>query len=112
MFPECKPEHPISILHMHGNADPTCGYHGGGIFPDIPMSIDEWAKRNGCTGAARETFKNGAVTCVTYETCAEKSEVSLCTIDKGTHAWPGSVNGTPDLKGTAAILDFFAKHSR
>jgi polyhydroxybutyrate depolymerase len=112
MFPECKPDHPISILHLHGNADPTVAYHGGGIFPDIPMSIDEWAKRNGCTGAARETYKNGDVTCVTYETCAEKSEVSLCTVDKGAHTWPGSANGTPDLKGTAAILDFFAKHSR
>jgi polyhydroxybutyrate depolymerase len=114
MVPECKPTQPISILHMHGTEDPTCGYHGGGVgsFPDIPMAIEAWAMRDTCTGAAKETYKNGAVTCMTYDTCAKKSEVQLCTVDKGQHTWPGSANGTPDLKGTAAIFDFFAAHGR
>lgn len=114
MVSECKPTKPIAVLHMHGTNDPTCGYHGGGAgsFPDIPLAIDAWAMRNTCTGMAKETYKTGDVTCMTYDTCASKTEVSLCTIDKGVHAWPGSSNGTKDLKGTAAILDFFAAHGR
>ncbi len=114
MFPACKPDRPVSILHLHGNADPVVGYGGGGSgsFPKVSEVIADWARRDSCMGMAQQTYKSGAVTCDTYRTCAESSEVSLCTIDQGKHTWPGAGDGNKDLSATAALLDFFAKHSR
>jgi polyhydroxybutyrate depolymerase len=111
---ECKPERVIPLLHMHGTADPIIGYHGGGTgsFPDIPMAIAEWAQRNRCVGAPKQTYKNGDVSCDSYTPCADKTEVTLCTIDKGKHTWPGSSDGTPDIQATPVLLDFFAKYAR
>jgi polyhydroxybutyrate depolymerase len=113
--PTCQPAQPISLLHMHGTSDPTVGYHGGGadpFFPDIPMVIATWANRDSCYATPHQTYQNGAVTCIAYDGCAAQTLVSLCTIDKGVHAWPGSSNGTPDIKATPTILDFFAQHGR
>ncbi len=114
MFPACKPARPVSIYHLHGNADPIVGYGGGGTgtFPKVPDMIADWAKRDTCTGMAQQTYKNGAVTCDTYRTCAEGSDVTLCTIDQGKHTWPGSGDGTKDISATPTLLDFFLRHSR
>lgn len=114
MVTECKPERPISILHMHGNADPIVGYNGGGsgTFPSVPMMMTDWAQRDRCTGMAQETYKNGAVSCSGHKSCADKTEVTLCTIDQGKHAWPGAADGTKDIRATAELLDFFARHGR
>jgi poly(3-hydroxybutyrate) depolymerase len=48
MFPACKPDRPVSILHLHGNADPVVGYGGGGSgsFPKVTDVIAEWARRD------------------------------------------------------------------
>jgi len=53
----------------------------------------------------------GSATCDSYKTCAEGSEVTLCTIDKGQHTWPGS-DGNKDLAATPTLLDYFLRHSR
>lgn len=114
MVTTCQPERPVSILHMHGTADPIVGYEGGGTgtFPSIPTVISDWMKRNRCTDTLKETYKKGSVTCKSAQSCAEGTEVSLCTIDQGKHTWPGSSDGTMDIKATSEILDFFARHAR
>lgn len=113
MFPTCKPDRPVSIFHLHGNADPVVGYEGGGsgTFPKVTDVIAEWARRDACTGMPQQTYKMGSVTCNTSQTCAEGSDVTLCTIDQGKHTWPGS-DGNKDISATTALLDFFARHSR
>lgn len=112
MVKTCTPSRPISLLHMHGTADKIVGYNGGGTgtFPKVSDVIADWASRDSCTGMPVETYKNGNVTCNTYETCAAMSEVGLCTIEGGEHAWPGAAGATMDIKATPTILDFFAKH--
>lgn len=114
MVMSCQPERPVSILHMHGTADPIVGYEGGGTgtFPSIPTVIADWMKRNRCTDTLKETYKQGVVTCKSAQSCAEGTAVSLCTIDQGKHTWPGAGDGTQDIKATAEILDFFARHAR
>lgn len=114
MIAECKPVRPIALLHMHGTADPIVGYNGGGIgtFPKIVDVIAAWAQRDGCSGAPEQTYKNGDVTCQSYRSCAAGSEVGLCTIDQGKHTWPGSSDGTKDIKATPELLDFLARHGQ
>lgn len=114
MVKSCTPARPISVLHMHGTADKVVGYNGGGTgtFPKVSDVIADWAGRDSCTGMPLETYKSGAVTCMSYRTCAQMSEVSLCTIEGGEHAWPGAGGATMDIKATPAILDFFVRHPR
>jgi len=114
MVKECKPERAISILAFHGTSDPVVGYEGGGTgtFPKVPEVFADWARRDRCSDSPHQTFQHGAVTCQTYEKCADGTIDSLCTIDKGTHAWPGAANGTKDIRATAEILRFFAQHAR
>lgn len=114
MVKECKPERAISLLAFHGNADPVVGYEGGGTgtFPKVNDVFADWSRRDRCTDSAHPSFKNGAVSCQTYEQCAEGTVDTLCTIDQGKHAWPGSSNGTQDVQATAELLRFFAKHTR
>lgn len=113
MFPTCKPDRAVSIYHIHGNADPVVGYDGGGSggFPKVKDVIAQWAQRDGCMGMPQQVFQMGSATCDSYKTCAEGSEVTLCTIDKGQHTWPGS-DGNKDLAATPTLLDYFLRHSR
>ena len=114
MVKECKPERPISVLAFHGTADPVVGYEGGGTgtFPKVSDVFADWGRRDRCSDGPHQTFKNGAVTCQSYELCADGTVDSLCTIDQGKHDWPGSSDGTKDIQATAELLRFFAKHTR
>jgi polyhydroxybutyrate depolymerase len=46
----CNPSKPVSVIHLHGNLDPTVPFHGGGKFetPSIYHSIAEFTKVNQC----------------------------------------------------------------
>jgi polyhydroxybutyrate depolymerase len=56
----CAPAQPVSVLHLHGTADPEFPYEGGGLFgatPDSPgavASTERWAAYGGC-GATRSS---------------------------------------------------------
>lgn len=114
MVKDCKPEKSVAVLSYHGTADSIVGYEGGGSgsFPKISSVFADWAMRDRCSGMPEPTFKNGAVSCQSYRQCADGTEDTLCTIDKGQHTWPGSSDGTPDVKATVEILRFFARHPR
>lgn len=114
MVKECKPERAISLLAFHGTADTVVGYEGGGTgtFPKVTDVFADWSRRDQCSDGPHQTFKNGAVSCQSYEKCAEGTVDTLCTIDQGKHTWPGSAAGTQDVQATAELLRFFAKHTR
>lgn len=54
----CAPSEPVSVLHLHGTADPEFAYAGGGPFQQAPgapgavESVTRWAGHDGC-GSAR-----------------------------------------------------------
>jgi len=46
---ECKPSHPISLLHIHGTEDTDVDYEGGGTsYKGAIDSVDLFANLNGC----------------------------------------------------------------
>ena len=114
MVKECRPEHPVAVLSFHGTADPIVGYEGGGTgsFPKIQDVFASWATRDRCMDTPHVTLQNGNVRCMSYQQCADRTEDTLCTIEKGQHTWPGSSDGSPDIRATAEILQFFARHTR
>ena len=114
----CEPSRPIAILHMHGTADTEVPFEGDADHPPIPDTIAGWVERNGCTGDAVQTFKQGDTHCDTHKNCKGGVEVTLCTIEDGGHTWPGGVDiaflgkTTHDLIANDAMWDFFQRFPR
>ncbi len=123
---DCNPSRPVSVMHFHGTADLCAPYNGGEakaaagtIFPAVKDSIDTWKKLDGCSQTARETYNKGDAKCMTYS-CKSGSEVTLCTIQNGGHAWPDGTSYpakaicggdiSRDISASEEIWKFFSKH--
>jgi polyhydroxybutyrate depolymerase len=110
----CKPSRPLSVFYVHGTADTTVNYSSA------QPNVDRWAKVDGCTGTAVETYNNmGSTKCVTNQTCTAGTEVTFCTVTGMGHCWPedtqcgpggGPMYGVTDFKASPMMWEFFQKH--
>ncbi len=96
---DCPNPGPVSVMHVHGSADPTVPYAGGqgeGIIsisgPAIPKLHRTWSELDRCGGDVVQT--SGAVTVATAS-CPNNRVVELVTIDGGGHDWPGVIHRGP-----------------
>lgn len=113
-FSPCKPKVPVSVLHVHGLADPAVPYAGGPypgypsmIFPSVEEGLAAWAKFDGCAEAAQVELQ-GAVTYTAYASCQAGTAVELYTIGGLGHVWP-----QPDAwPASEKIWEFFAAHPK
>ncbi len=125
---ECEPVRPVSIIHIHGDADENHPIDGGvgteGIsgvsFNSAQSSLDAWVALDGCDSSA-EVSESGGVVSSRWSGCREEVAVELDMIRGGSHAWPGGdpspisgVTGEPStaLDATETIRDFFDEHGR
>jgi polyhydroxybutyrate depolymerase len=55
----CKPESPVSVLHVHGRYDTTVRYEGGftpaGPYPGAVETVAAWAAHTSCAGELTAT---------------------------------------------------------
>ena len=104
MDPTCSPTKPVSILHIHGNLDPTVPFHGGGKFetPSIFHSVQDMAYRNFCAGNPKES--SDAIEERYTWVCSNGVETQLVNYQEQSHAW---ANGY-----TEEILRFLFAHPR
>jgi polyhydroxybutyrate depolymerase len=121
---DCTPSRPVSVLALHGTADPLIPYalH--------KPSLNAIAAGNGCgmhTQPAAAPASAGDTRCESYEGCPSGIELTGCTVEGGGHCWFGSpdcgtgggdiglaiVGANSDtLRNTDAVWDFFARRSR
>lgn len=102
MINKCDHPAPISIIHIHGEKDPTIPYAGGpgrrsndgkGRLPikidgpSVPSLIETWRRTDSC--AAPTETKSGPVT-TSVATCPDGRAVELITVAGAGHQWPGS----------------------
>lgn len=105
---DCRPTHPVAVLHVHARDDRHVQY-GGGAGPDSVrdrakvmdyVSVDEtmarWVRRDRCTAAPVTTRETPGVACVTWSGCEGGVTVQRCAVEDGGHSWPG---GTPGRRG-------------
>jgi polyhydroxybutyrate depolymerase len=122
-FTTCKPSKPVSILDIHGTADPLIPY------ALQAKSLELIAKQNGCSNTTKPAVapkSAGDTTCVTYQGCPTNIEVTGCTIESGGHCWFGSpdcgtgggaiglafVGANSDtMDNNAAVTDFFSRNA-
>ena len=129
----CKPTRPISVLLVHGNADPIVPYDGGGVqgstgnaLLSVTATAAFWEQADACPGGGGGVKVRGAspadgthVRREAHTGCAAGTEVALYTIDQGGHTWPdgpqydrvmiiGKVSHA--LDASAEIWEFLARH--
>ena len=106
----CRPDRPVSAMIVHGTADRSVPFDGGGRrdfndgrpFPPVSEAVDFWRK----IGRLPEPNKpvRGIGTCSATGEGARGAEVTFCKIEGGTHRWPAGAS--------RALWDFFADHPR
>ena len=101
----CNPTKPVSIMHLHGNLDPTVPYEGGGKFetPSIADSVLTLNKAFHCADSTSELLKPNDAFRKKY-TCLGGSEVELANYYDREHEWT--------LLSTKEILRFLFAHPR
>ena len=106
----CNPSRPVSVLQIHGTADPVVPFDGGPMVgrggpSDIvsaPALADRWRAVDRCPAPVDET--NGAVGRSAASGCAGGTEVDFVRIDGGGHIWPAAFDASQ------ASGQFFASH--
>ena len=122
-FTECAPGRPISVLDIHGDADPLVPYS-----LQAP-SLDIMVQNANCMPSsepATDPKSGGDTTCVSYPGCDDNVEIIGCTISGGGHCWFGGpdcgtgggaigaavVGANSDtMKNTDAAWNFLRRHS-
>ncbi|MDP8961061.1 MAG: hypothetical protein M3N32_05530 [Actinomycetota bacterium] len=113
----CRPAEAVSVLEIHGTADPVVPYHGGELLPfthatrPVPSTqqqVERWAALNSCTGEPASR-REGPVTSITWGGCRDGVVVRLVSIEGGGHTWYASEFGPIDgaVDATSTIAEFF-----
>ncbi len=114
---DCRPSQAVRVLAIHGTADRTNPFAGGGGLRwgySVERAAARWASLGHCGGAPRSDKVSPQVTRVQYGAC-EGGSVVLYRIDApeaqgGGHVWPGGKRSPPsELKATELVLEFFGK---
>jgi polyhydroxybutyrate depolymerase len=116
---QCKPTRPVSVLQIHGTADDTVRYDGGGNaaggYKSVPQAIADWRGMDGCEDKADRSAPaldldsglGGAETTVTaYGGCRDGTRVALWSIKDGAHVPALSEHFAP------AVVDFLYAQTR
>jgi polyhydroxybutyrate depolymerase len=109
----CQPQHPVSILHIHGTADFSVPYAGSttpaasGIFESVQQSITTWVHLDGCPSTP-DLEQNGLTTHAIYAPCKSGTAVELYTLQGIGHTWPP----VAILPASQIIWNFFVAHPK
>lgn len=110
----CAPSQPVSVLQVHGTADPVVPFDGGpmvgrggpSVIEAAPALAQRWRDLDGCPPPTTQGDGPG-VTRFTSAGCAGGTEVSFVRVEGGGHTWPvGAFDPTP------VGAEFLAAHGR
>jgi polyhydroxybutyrate depolymerase len=129
----CAPSRPVSVLAVHGDADPVVPYGGGPMVgrggpSDIvaaPAMAARWRAIDGCPPAVDGPPSDGGDGTSVQRSdaggCAGGTAVDFVTVRGGGHTWPSGNFSLPAatvgattraFDASAAAADFFAAHGR
>jgi polyhydroxybutyrate depolymerase len=123
---ECASMRRVSVLSMHGTADPLAPFEGGPdsrniVEPTVAETTQFWRTHNGCAGRAATRTLNPVVEVQAYNQCADGTAVHQYIVVGGMHCWPGvefnapyCLTGGPHMAfaATPVVVDFLVSHAR
>ena len=108
----CPTAQSLSLMHVHGTADPLVRFAGGrtpsGNSMAVRNAVGYWAKVNGCGDPVQQSSKS--ITIQRYARCSDGAEVILYAISGFGHEWPTAEKG--GFAATEALWRFFQEHAR
>lgn len=124
----CAPSRPVSVMAVHGTADPVVPFEGGPMvgrggpstIVSAPALAERWREINRCPGPLVDG-PAGEVQERVATGCAENTQVILVRVNGGGHTWPaGRFSLPPELVGptsfavdaSGASAQFFAAQLR
>jgi polyhydroxybutyrate depolymerase len=116
----CRGDDPVSVLAIHGDADPIAGYAGGSLRgfdlgnPSVPDRMAAWASFDRCDPQSATDDSTRSLTVTRWSGCEAGTAVELWTLAGWGHEWPraGSPTQAGVIDATDVILDFFDAHGR
>jgi polyhydroxybutyrate depolymerase len=113
-LPACRPAAPLSVLEIHGTADPIApyfGHRGAASAQGVPPFVKSWIHREGCAVSASTRAIASRTLLYQWRGCAGVS-VEHIRIRGGRHQWPGATPPDPGppstICGACTIWDFFS----
>ena len=84
---DCTPARPLSVLEIHGTADPIVPYRNSSGQPDedIPAFIAAWARRDGCSSRSQPQRVSATVTRFRWPGCRAGARVEHLRLTGGRH---------------------------
>ncbi|MGY4712908.1 alpha/beta hydrolase family esterase [Mycolicibacterium sp. CBM1] len=90
----CSPSRPVSVLAVHGNADPVVPYNGGPMVgrggpSDVvaaPVMAERWRAADTCPAPVPNA--GPGITSLIAVGCAGGAEVAFVSVEGGGHIWP------------------------
>ncbi len=128
----CKPNRPLSVLHIHARDDDHVLFLGGAgpqafrdrskvmDFVSVPQTVARWSDRLHCPPVRSPTMQTQGVRCEVQQPCDSGTALELCVTEVGGHSWPGAtasgrrVRSGPSqaMNATDEIWRFFLAHPR
>jgi len=110
LYSPCQPQQPVSLIHIHGLADSSVPYDGGGDLdtPPVEQVINTWVQLDGCTGSPQVDSPINIIKHTVYNPCRAGTAVELYAIESGGHHWVTK----PVWPSSQVIWDFFAAHPK
>jgi polyhydroxybutyrate depolymerase len=127
--PTCRPAHPVSLLHIHGTADPNVPINGGVgsasisrvNYPSARWSVSTVADAMRATVGPKVVADpvNHDLRITTWAGSTSHTAVRLITVAGAGHTWMGHAPGNPRapmpymrLDSSDTIVRFLLAHSR
>jgi polyhydroxybutyrate depolymerase len=121
---KCRPSHPVSILAIHGSADPEVPIEGGRSrlyseeveYAPLTAVIGKWRELDACTSPALVSA-SGPSTISNWH-CSGGVAIELVMVSGGGHTWPGTLIRNPpwgpdaSVDASRLIADFFSANPR
>ncbi len=108
----CEEPRPTSVMHVHGLDDTIVRFDGGpAVVPGaqaVPRVMDAWRRISRCQEP--QTSRRGPVV-TAKAVCADDREVTLVTIQREGHTWPGRAESAAPWDATAELWRFFSRQS-
>jgi polyhydroxybutyrate depolymerase len=116
----CPGDHPVSVLAIHGDADPIAGYTGSSLMgfdlgnPSVPDRMAAWASFDGCDAEPAVDESTPGLEVTRWSGCEDRTTVELWTLAGWGHEWPrAEATRQPGvIDATTVILDFFDAQGR
>ena len=122
----CTPSQPVSLIQVHGTADQNVPIDGGrgsssisqvDYNPPVQASTSI-AAADSCPDPSVD--QSGDFTTTSWQPCAASTAVRMVVIAGSPHAWPGSVDDTPNIgskpypnyDATYEVVAFLLSHPR